>query len=527
LAAALALATGDACLAQTAEVAASTPTSLSATLYRNPFRGAGSIRLDGLGGFALITETRTVHLPAGESRLRFEGVVDGIEPASAIVAGLPGGVIEKNRDAALISPEALLRAAQGAEVTLVRTNRKTGKAARIAAAIRSAGADGVVFQTAEGIETLRCSGLPETFQFGRIPTGLSSTPTLSVLTRTAAPVTATVTLSYLAVGFDWAADYVARLDPDGASLDLAGWITLANSNGISLPQAKTQVVAGRLNRTRSAADASPSRRVIARCWPMGTTSDRFFPPEIALAQPYGLDVVAVMAKAGMAPPPPLELASALLMEARRAPPPEQLGDLKLYRLPEPTTVAANQAKQVRLLKQPSVPFTRLCAADLSALGEQKAAPANILLRAKNDKAGGLGLPLPAGRVAVFGAGSGLLLGEADLRDTAEGEDVELRLGTSPDVQVTQRRLAYDAGALETATLAPRILLALRHGRTVEEVEIDSARAAPTPFELRLRTASAARVEDADQPMGTKDGRPIFRLTVPAGGRVVVRYVVED
>jgi hypothetical protein len=57
-----------------------------------------------LEGFALITETRTVHLPAGLSRLRFEGVADGIEPASAIVTGLPEGVIEKNRDAKLLSP---------------------------------------------------------------------------------------------------------------------------------------------------------------------------------------------------------------------------------------------------------------------------------------------------------------------------------------------------------------------------------------------------------------------------------------
>ena len=55
-------------------------------------------------GFALITETRIVHLPAGLSRLRFEGVADGIEPASAIVTGLPQGVIEKNRDAQAAEP---------------------------------------------------------------------------------------------------------------------------------------------------------------------------------------------------------------------------------------------------------------------------------------------------------------------------------------------------------------------------------------------------------------------------------------
>ena len=60
--------------------------------------------LDRLNGFALVSEMRAVHLPAGESRLRFEGVADGIEPASAIVTGMPPGVIEKNREGALLSP---------------------------------------------------------------------------------------------------------------------------------------------------------------------------------------------------------------------------------------------------------------------------------------------------------------------------------------------------------------------------------------------------------------------------------------
>src|SRR6202041_3514078 len=67
-----------------ADIVAEKPSALSVTVYRAPQRGSGSIVLDRLEGFALISETRTVHLPAGVSRLRFEGVADGIEPASAI-----------------------------------------------------------------------------------------------------------------------------------------------------------------------------------------------------------------------------------------------------------------------------------------------------------------------------------------------------------------------------------------------------------------------------------------------------------
>ena len=34
---------------------------------------------------------------------------------------------------------------------------------------------------------------------------------------------------------------------------------------------------------------------------------------------------------------------------------EQLGDLKLYRVPERTTVASRQSKQVRLMDRPGIP----------------------------------------------------------------------------------------------------------------------------------------------------------------------------
>ncbi|HEY1562237.1 MAG TPA: hypothetical protein VGF71_15330 [Caulobacteraceae bacterium] len=504
------------------DVIAGPPRALSVTLYRAPWRQGGSIELGNLGGFALIKETRTVHLPAGDSRLRFEGVVDGIQSASAIVTGLPEGVIEKNRDAAILSPAALMRAAIGVQITLVRTNRKTGKITRTPATIRSADENGVVFETTQGVEALRCSGLPETFTYDRVPAGLFSTPTLSVLTRAKRETTATVTLSYLADNFDWAANYVATLTPDRRALDLTAWITLANGNSVSLLDAGTQIVAGRLNRARDYADSGEGGpRVIATCWPTGTTSIPIAeppPPEQPRTSVAEIVVTAArksvpMAMMAPAPPPP--------------PPPEQLGDLKLYRLGERTTVAARQSKQVLMLSQAAVPFTRTYGADLYAGGQGTFTPATIILRTRNDKANHLGLPLPAGHLELFdhAGNEELLAGQADVRDTAEGEDVELKVGLAPDVQVRQTRLAYRAGEPELTFLTPELLLALHKGRVVEEAEITNAGAAPAPFELRLQTWNALHVSDADQPMGMKDGRPIFRLTVPANGRVKVRYAV--
>jgi len=66
------------------------------TVYRAPNRGGGAINPNWPQGFAFITETRTVALPAGTSVLRFEGVAEGLLPETAVVSGLPDGVTEKN-----------------------------------------------------------------------------------------------------------------------------------------------------------------------------------------------------------------------------------------------------------------------------------------------------------------------------------------------------------------------------------------------------------------------------------------------
>jgi hypothetical protein len=489
--------------ATAAESLATMPSDLSVTVYRAPERGAGSIDLDQLAGFALISETRAVHLPAGVSRLRFEGVADGIEPASAIVTGLSEGIIEKNREGKLLSPSALMGAAVGKSLTLLRTDKRTGKLSRVAGTIRSDAEGGVVFETSEGIEALRCSGLPERFSF----TGaadLSATPSLSVLVRSPAAMTRTVTLSYLARGFDWAADYVVTLSADGKSMDLGAWVTLANGNGVGFPSARTQVVAGRVN--REGGEVEPldiGGPILAQCWPRGSTSD---PPEylqIERASPLGAawdgSLNAITQTLRMAAPAAMQ---EVMVSAGKRVEQEQLGDLKLYRVPDRTTLASRQSKQVRLMDRLAVPVSVVYSADLAASQTTASAPASRLLRTMNTTTNHLGLPLPSGRVAVFATRGSeqLLLRESGMHDLAVGEEVEIDMGNSPDVQV-----AADAA---------------------NGVQISNAGAQDIHFELRLRLPAGARVIGADHALGSKNGRPIFRLTVPAHDTATVRYQTQ-
>src|SRR5690348_16877472 len=129
-------------VAASTSVAASPVSDVSVTIYRAGYRGGDSLDLDELGGFALVTETRRISIPAGESRLRFEGVADGIQPATAIITGLPSGLLEKNHDAKVLSPAELVTATIGKNVWLVRTNPKTGESNKVPGSILS-DADGV------------------------------------------------------------------------------------------------------------------------------------------------------------------------------------------------------------------------------------------------------------------------------------------------------------------------------------------------------------------------------------------------
>lgn len=479
---------------------ASAPSAVSITVYRDSYRSSGSIDLDRLAGFALITETRAVHLQAGENWLHFEGVADGIEPESAIVTGLGDAVLEKNRDAAVLSPQALVAAAAGKPVELRRTNPKSGWVERIPGTLLSDAEGGVVFKSEAGIEALRCSGLPETLSFEGVE-GLRAHPTLSVRVQAHRDLVATVTLSYLAHGLDWAADYTATLAADGRSMDLGAWVTLANGNGMSFHDAHAQVVAGRLNRASGTVEPiDVGGPILARCWPRGSTSDSV-PPVLlqrALLREANSAIAqtdAVYQMMPMAAP----MAAKTVQE-------EALGDLKLYRVPERTTVAARQSKQVRLLDRAAIPVAIVYGVDLgayaSANGRDGAQPASRYLRTRNTQANHLGIALPSGHVQVFAVHQGrrLLESESNLRDLAVDEDVEIDLGQSPDVQVAANRTGSS-----------------------HRVEISNARASAIEFELKLRLSDGVRIVGANRKVATKDGRPIFRLTVPPQTTALVQY----
>ncbi|MEM6476551.1 MAG: hypothetical protein AAF687_10325 [Pseudomonadota bacterium] len=506
-------------------VEASAAQDLSVTIYRDPSRRVDQeMERDFPEGFAMITETRTVTLPAGESTIRFIGVSEGMVGVSAIVTGLPGGTIEKNRNAELLSPAALVNGALGNRVTITRTNPATGAATPESAIVRTRADGGLVLQTADGFEAVRCAGLPEKLTFDRIPDGLSAKPIYSVDTRSEAGGTYEVTLTYLSWGFDWQANYVGTIgkqrDGEEFEMGLLSWLTLLNDNGQSFDNAKLQIIAGVLNIEsdfEGLSDPPVARPLRLTCFPIGSTKTGSPVPEYDRS-PGGVPPPP--------PPPPAPMMSADMITvtgSRRAElvqnspvavsvvtaEEEDLGDLKLFRVPDRVNVSAKGLKQVAFLNKDEVKARYVYEAScdpynwIEDLGEPR--PASIKLVTKNDEKRGLGIALPQGAMTLYEPTSRgpQVAAMTSLRDYARGQDIELELGVSSQVFTQCARTKEDEFDDESRKW------------TKMRVNLTNANPHDVKIELQLGYPGDYQIRFPRKRVRVKNGYEIVELTIPA------------
>ncbi|MBW8892657.1 MAG: DUF4139 domain-containing protein [Burkholderiales bacterium] len=348
--------------------------------------------------------------------------------------------------------------------------------------------------------------------FDTVPAGLSDKPALSTVVDVAAPTQATLTLSYLAIGVNWQADYVARIHPNGRTLDLTGWLTLVNASGTSFADAPTQAVAGRLSRVEVDVKRGEARPIARDCWPMDTThlGRRLVHPEPPPAPPMMMMAPAPMMAGG--------LEEVVVTGQRKLAEQSDLGDYKLYTLPEPVTVAARQTKQVAFLDQRDVAFQRLYVVQLWSDFEHADAPlaATVVLRLDNKPADGLGKPLPSGALAVFETAGGrpAFAGEQAMRDVPVGQPFDLAIGEAMDVRVRPRLIA------EQDRRPDRV-------RRVYEVDLANAKTVPIVAEVRMATnRQGFKIVAEPTAHDIRDAAAAWRVTLPANGRKTLRLAVE-
>ena len=244
-----------------------------------------------------------------------------------------------------------------------------------------------------------------------------------------------------------------------------------------------------------------AKAINIRCWPQGTTSDLPIPP--AAASPITVvdaeDIVVTGMRMAAPPPPPAAPERGGVMAEE-----ERLGEVRLYRVPIAVTVAARSQKQIALLEQPAVKISSILR--LRVVPGPIDQPLERVLVTRNVASEGLGLPLPAGKVALFGRRDGhrILLGEGRIDDYTIGEKVEIPVATATGVWAHQEMFASENGGGYQLTLS-------NDHPTGQTVEI----------ELPLGANGVGTK------LAKRDGWMLWQVTVPANGRSVLRYRLGD
>lgn len=525
-------------------VASPKPDHVAISLYRDPARDTDSSLPapdddEGLGGFALIRETRSVDLPPGPVTIRFEGVSSSILPESALLRGPKGRPREKNFDRRLLSQRGLIDAFTGQRVLLRTTDRATGKASFEQVRIRS-GPEALVVERKGGFEAVQCSGLPQTMLYDAVPAGLNPVPTLSMTLGDQPGGRTTLELTYLATNFDWQSNYVGDVAGDAEAVDLFAWLTVASGDSTSFEKADMAVIAGRIAFFRQApvGDDEDSWEEEERreqeerddpwhpdnievwfdCWPQGNTGSgtyagRLFGPA-SLPTEYpdyaGGFSIGFFGGGGGGCGDEEDACDSIVVTGSRIAPREDIGDYKLYRVPQPTTLGAQSRKQIAFLEKPAVAAQMLYILEVSGddYGSEKS-----VLRIDNKKDGVLGEPLPGGQVTFFQAHGGerMLAAETSVKDKAVGELVDFDLHESNDRYLSSDREELDSG----------------EGWTRYRMTIENDGEVAEPVEVSFANDSYYAIDKLSKPVKLRDGKRIWSVVVPAEGKRTIDYRVRE
>ncbi|MEM7568667.1 MAG: DUF4139 domain-containing protein [Pseudomonadota bacterium] len=422
---------------------------------------------------AMVRDSRFVNLSAGKQSIAIEEVSARIMPQTAALTG-ELRVIEQNFDFDLISPKALLNKAVGQEVILYREDDDGDMEARDATLLANNGG-AAVLKVGSQIEVIT-DDFPGRIVFKKIPENLRAKPTLSMQVDTARAGDQRIELAYLTKGIRWSADYVGSLSADETSMDLTGLITLTNNTGIAYTDAKTQLIAGDVNRV------SDNRRKYDR-------------------ESRG----AVMA-----------------MAAAPMPEREAVGDYHMYTLPEPTTIADKQTKQVTFMAAAQVPVEKVYTYRSWGFSTVKK-PQNVAvaLEFTNDEESNLGLPLPRGVVRIYGKdsqGSAQFVGEDRIDHTAEGLDLDLTMGKAFDVTTTSKKVADK-------------LVSKTRNREIRDITMEytlkNAKDSVVEVNLLQSIGRNAELLESSLTAAEEDAQTLkFTVPIPSKGETVLRFKVR-
>jgi hypothetical protein len=337
----------------------------------------------------------------------FRDVAREIDPTSVHFKSLtdPGGttVLEQNYEFDLVGADKLLDKYIDGRVAIVT---KGGE--RYEGTLLSFDDRQLIIQGARGLFMVQRPDNVQNVEFGALPEGLLTRPTLVWLVATKKPGTHLAQVTYQTTGMMWEATYSVIINPDDTRMDVSGWVTLTNRCGARFEDARVKLIAGDVRRIE------PEQ-----------------PPEKALRLAVPMDAVG----------------------AGRGFEEKAFFEYHMYTLGRTTTVSDNQIKQIGLLSAADVPVLKRYVFEPGGrywhrrYGDKDEYKVNIYVEFTNDEKSGLGMALPKGKVRVYKrdpADADLeFVGEDLIDHTPRDEELRLYIGDAFDLvgekKVTDRQ----------------------------------------------------------------------------------------
>lgn len=450
------------------------------------YRPGGQFQAQSVPGYATVRQQRRFTLSKGQSELRIKNVASLIDPTTVSIRATDDAasvrVLEQNFEFDLVSPERLLERYIDREVTVSRGPEDE----KISGTLLSTDG-GLVLRQPDGrvqiVRDYQDITLPE------LPGGLITRPTLVWLLDSERAGDTPLRISYQTAGMTWWADYNATLEAgESCQLDLGAWVSIVNQSGASYPDTRLKLIAGDVQRVST---GRPEMMLHTR--------------QAASSDSGGFEEKSFF-------------------------------EYHLYTLPRRTSLPDNSTKQLELFPASrSVPCRREYVHDLrlrypgyqsSPILDRHPAPqadgkVAVYLAFRNDRASGLGMPLPAGRLRVSKRDTAddtlEFIGEDVIDHTPRDENLRVRLGNAFDVVVEREQTGFHVDSAGQH-LSERFALKVRNHKDE-----------PVTVKLNepLYRWANWEVIDASHDFDKLDARSIqFPVTVAPDGEAIVNYEVR-
>jgi hypothetical protein len=355
------------------------------------------------GGYGVVRETRELDI-GKDGVVQFKDVASAIDATTVHFKSLTdpaAKLMEQNYQFDLVSADKLLKKYLDQPLSVVTKDGKT-----YAGKLLSFDPAQIILQDEKGgLSMVQRPDNVRDIQFGKLPEGLLTRPTLVWLVATDKPGKQLAEVTYQTGGVSWHAEYVLVLNDKDTAGDLSGWVSVQNNSGKTYTDAKMKFIAGDVRRIQ--------------------------PAPVAFAAKGERTVGA------MALPAPMEE--------------KPFFEYHMYTLPRPSTVADNEVKQLemfqpvagmkvekRFLYNPNRGWRWYGGLSTEkGYGVTSDKKVNVFIEFKNSEQNKLGIPLPAGKIRVYKqdpADKALeFVGEEQIDHTPKDEELSLQIGNAFDI----------------------------------------------------------------------------------------------